>query len=329
MNKEELKDLIAKTQPNICQIVVLKEGREVFAGEWNGYKRDDCTHIMSATKSIVSLLTGIAVDKGLIKSIDDKVLVYFPDYQVKRGEKTIQDVTIRHLITMRAPYKCKGDPWSKVCASEDWTKSSLDLLGGRKGLTDEFNYQTVCLHILSGILYQASGMKTVDFANEYLFKPLGIREHENFYAKSAEEHKAFTIEKTPKGHVWFADPDGLGTPGYGLCMSAEDLAEIGQMCLNGGEYNGKRVVSESWIREMTVPREVTGPYFRGMQYGYLWWIIHPEKNIYAAIGNSGNVIYVNPETNTTVAVASYFKPTVFDRIDFIEDVLLPLFRKME
>ncbi len=323
MNKEKLKELIAKTQPNICQIVVLKGGREVFAGEWNGYKRDDCTHIMSATKSIVSLLTGIAIDRGLIKSIDDKVLDYFPDYQIKRGEKTIQDVTIRHLITMRAPYKCKGDPWSKVCASEDWTKSSLDLLGGKKGLTDEFNYQTVCLHILSGILYQASGMKTVDFANEYLFKPLAIREHKNFYAKSAEEHKAFTIEKTPKGHVWFADPDGLGTPGYGLCMSAEDMAKIGQMCLNCGEYNGQRIVSESWIHDMTVPREVTGPYFRGMQYGYLWWIIHPEKNIYAAIGNSGNVIYVNPETDTVVAVASYFKPTVFDRIDFIEDILLP------
>lgn len=323
MNTNELKDLIEKTQPNICQIVVLKDGREVFSGEWNGYKRDDCTHIMSATKSIVSLLTGIAVDKGLIKSIDDKVLVYFPDYQVKRGEKTIQQVTIRHLLTMRAPYKGKGDPWSKVCASEDWTKTSLDFLGGKKGLTDEFSYRTVCLHILSGILYQASKMKTVDFANEYLFGPLGIRKHENFYAKSAEEHKAFTIEKTPKGHVWFADRDGLGTPGYGLCMSAEDMAKIGQLCLGGGEYEGRRVVSEKWIHDMTVPRKVEGPYFRGMQYGYLWWVIHPEKNIYAAIGNSGNVIYVNPEKNTVVAVASYFKPTVFDRVDFIEDVLLP------
>lgn len=323
MNTNELTEKIAKTQPNICQIVVLMDGREVFSGEWNGYKRDDCTHIMSATKSVVSLLTGIAVDKGLIKSIDDKVLDYFPDYQVKRGEKTIQQVTIRHLLTMRAPYKGKGDPWSKVCASEDWTKTSLDFLGGKKGLTDEFSYRTVCLHILSGILYQASKMKTVDFANEFLFGPLGIRKHENFYAKSAEEHKAFTIEKTPKGHVWFADRDGLGTPGYGLCMSAEDMAKIGQLCLGGGEYEGRRVVSGKWIHDMTVPRKVDGPYFRGMQYGYLWWVIHPEKNIYAAIGNSGNVIYVNPEKNTVVAVASYFKPTVFDRVDFIEDVLLP------
>ena len=283
MNTNELTEKIAKTQPNICQIVVLKDGREVFSGAWNGYKRDDCTHIMSATKSVVSLLTGIAVDKGLIGSIDDKVLDYFPEYQIKRGEKTIQQVTIRHLLTMRAPYKCKGDPWSKVCASEDWTKTSLDFLGGRKGLTDEFSYRTVCLHILSGILYQASKMKTVDFANEYLFGPLGIRKHEIFYAKSAEEHKAFTIEKTPKGHVWFADRNGLGTPGYGLCMSAEDMAKIGQLCLGGGEYEGRRVVSGKWIHDMTVPREVEGPYFRGMQYGYMWWVIHPEKNVYAAI----------------------------------------------
>ena len=323
MNRNELNELIGKTQPNICQIVVLKDGREVYANEWNGYKRDDCVHIMSATKSVVSLLTGIALDKGMIKSIDDRVLDYFPDYQVKRGEKAAQDVTIRHLLTMRAPYKCKGDPWSKVCSSSDWTKTSLDLLGGRKGLTDEFNYQTVCLHILSGLLYQVSGMKTVDFANEYFFEPLGIRKHENFYARSAEEHKAFTIEKTPKGNVWFADPEGLGTPGYGLCMSAQDMAKIGQMCLNRGEYEGRRVVPESWIKDMTVPREVEGPHFRGMQYGYLWWIIHPEKSVYAAIGNSGNVIYVNPEKNTVIAVASYFKPTVFDRVDFIEEVLLP------
>ena len=106
-------------------------------------------------------------------------------------------------------------------------------------------------------------------------------------------------------------------------MSAQDMAKIGQMCLDRGEYEGRRVVPESWIKDMTVPREVEGPHFRGMQYGYLWWIIHPEKNVYAAIGNSGNVIYVNPGESTVAAVASYFKPTVFDRVDFIEEVLLP------
>ena len=106
-------------------------------------------------------------------------------------------------------------------------------------------------------------------------------------------------------------------------MSASDMVKIGQLCLNKGVWEGKRIISEGWIDEMTNPREVESQYFRGMQYGYLWWIIHPEKKIYAAIGNSGNVIYVNPEKDIVVAVSSYFKPTVFDRVDFIEDTLLP------
>ena len=84
----------------------------------------------------MALLIGIAIDKGQIGSVDDKVLDYFPDYKVKRGEKTIYEITIKHLLTMRAPYKCKGDPWTKVCSSDNWTNSSLDFLGGRKGLTE-------------------------------------------------------------------------------------------------------------------------------------------------------------------------------------------------
>ena len=323
MNTEELHRLIEQQQPNICQIVAIKDGKIVYRDRWNGYKDDDCTHIMSATKSIMALLVGIAVDRGEIRSIEDKVLDYFPEYPVKRGEKTIYDVTIRHLLTMRAPYKGKGDPWSKVCASENWTYSSLDFLGGRKGLTDEFQYQTVCLHILSGLLHRATGMRTVDYANQYLFEPLGIRPHENYYAKSAEEHKQFTIGKTPKGHIWFADRDGLGTPGYGLCMSAEDMAKIGLLCLNHGRCGDRQILSAQWIEDMTRPCTVESDHFRGMDYGYLWWIIDREKPIYAAIGNSGNVIYVDPTQNLTVAVASYFKPTIFDRVDFIQNGIVP------
>ena len=327
MDQKELYRYIQENQPNICQISILQGGREIYSAEWNGYQRTDCTHIMSATKGVMALLTGIAVDHGMIGSVEDKVLSYFPDYPVKRGEKTIYDVTVRHLLTMRAPYKGKGDPWSKVCSSGDWTAASLDFLGGRKGITDEFDYRTVCLHLLSGILFRATGMKTVDFANQYLFRPLGIAEHQNYYAMNAEEHKQFTIEKSPKKNVWFADPDGLGTPGYGLCMSAADMAKIGQLCLNKGTWEGERIISEKWISDMTCPRPVESPYFRGMQYGYLWWIIHPERQIYAAIGNSGNVIYVNPEDSIAAAVSSYFKPTVFDRVDFIEDTLLPCFSR--
>lgn len=324
MDKDRLHEIIKEKEPNICQIAAYINNAPVYCDEWNGYKREDAVHVMSVTKSVMAILLGIAIDKGLVHSVEDKVLDYFPEYTVKRGEKTIFDVTIGHLITMRAPYKGQSvDPWTKVCSSGNWTYTSLDFLGGKNGITDEFRYTTVCLHILSGILYKATGMKTVDYANRYLFVPLGIAEHRNFYAKSAEEHKAFTLNKKPIGHIWFADPEGLGTPGYGLSMSAVDMAKIGQLCLNGGEWNGRRIVSESWINQMLTPRDVDNEWFRGMSYGYMWWIIDKEENIYAAIGNSGNVIYVNPDRNLVIGLTSYFKPTVYDRIDFIRDCIEP------
>ncbi len=323
MNKQEMHDLIERQQPNICQIVAMRGNQTVYSDTWNNYKSDDCVHVMSVTKSVMALLIGIAIDKGQIKSVNEKVLDYFPDYKVKRGEKTIYEVTIKHLLTMRAPYKGKGDPWSKVCSSENWTYASLDFLGGRKGLTDEFNYSSVCLHVLSGILHKATSMKTVDYANENLFEPLGIKKHKTYYAKTAEEHKEFTISKLPKENVWFSDPQGLGTPGYGLCFSAEDMAKLGLLCLNKGRHNGKQIISEAWIDEMTRARTVESRHFRGMDYGYLWWIVDRKKGIYAAIGNSGNVIYVNPEKQLVVAVTSYFKPTIFDRVDFIQQYIEP------
>lgn len=323
MNKETLHSFIEKEQVNICQISIYKEGREVYSDEWNNYKKNDCTHIMSATKSIVSLLMGIAIDQGLIHSVDDRVIDYFPDYVIKRGEKTIHDVSIKHLLTMKAPYKCKGDPWTKVCSSKDWTLASLDLLGGRKGIREEFNYQTVCLHILTGLLSKVSNMTPTEYANKYLFKPIGVHLHENYFAETAEEHKDFTMNKKPKEHVWFADPQGVGTAGYGLCFSAEDMAKLGQLCLNKGFFHNEQILSSKWIDEMTRPRMATGVKFRNMMYGYLWWIINEEKNIYAAIGNSGNVIYIDPENSLVISVTSYFKPTVFDRIEFIEEIMKP------
>lgn len=206
MNKEELHKFIEEKQPNICQIVAYKNNVKVYSDYWNDYNETDTVHIMSVTKSIVSLLIGIAIDKGQIKSIDDKVLDYFPDYKVKRGEKTIYDVTIKHLLTMRTPYKCKGDPWTKVCSSDNWTYSSLDFLGGRKGLTDEFSYQTVCLHILSGILYKVTNMLTVNYANKYLFEPLGIKKHKIIMQKLQKNTKRFLLEKHQKKIYGFVIP---------------------------------------------------------------------------------------------------------------------------
>ena len=158
MELRELHAYIQEHQPNICQISVLQNRNEIYAAEWNGYQKTDCVHIASATKSVMALLIGIAIDRQMIGSVNDRVLSYFPEYSVKRGEKTIFDVTIRHLLAMRAPYKGHGDPWIKVCASRNWTESSLDFLGGKNGIPDAFDYRTVCLHILSGILFKATDL---------------------------------------------------------------------------------------------------------------------------------------------------------------------------
>ena len=318
MNNEELHVIVANEQPNICQIVAIKDNEIVYSDTWNNYKPTDNVHIASVTKSVMSILIGIAIDKGMIESVNQKVLEFFPDYVIKRGEKTIQDVTLYRLLTMTAPYKYKTEPWTKVCTSEDWTKSVLDLLGGRNGITGEFKYSTLGIHILSAIITKVSNMSTLDFANEYFFKPLGIEERKPCTVKNKEEHITFVTSKSPKENDWFCDNKGIVTSGFGLCLSAEDLSKIGQMCLNNGMFDNKQIVSAEWITQMTTPYIKCDEKFAFMQYGFLWWVIDKEKNIYSAIGDSGNVIYVNADKNIVISVTATFKPLVFDRVRFIQ-----------
>lgn len=319
INLSELHSYVVDSHSNICQMIVIQNGKTIVNDTWNGYKADDTVHTMSVTKSIVSLLVGIALERGLIGSIDDFVLDYFPDYKIKRGEKTIQKVTIKNLLTMTAPYKYKSEPWSKICVQDDWSIAVLDFLGGRRGITGEFQYSTLGIHILTGIIAIVSKMTTVDFANKYLFEPLTIAPRKIYVAPDAEAHKAFTVGKTPKGNIWFSDDKGVGAAGYGLCLSAEEMSKIGLLCLKMGVFNNRRIVSEKWLAESTAVKLHCDKKFRNMKYDYLWWIIDENVGSYAAIGNSGNVIYINPQKELVVAVSSYFKPTVFDRIDFIKE----------
>lgn len=179
VKKELLHEYVANNENNICEITAIKDGEVVLEDYWNGYKPGDTLNVMSVTKSVVGLMVGIAIDKGFIENLDQKVLDFFPDYVIKRGEKTIYDVTIRHLITMTAPYKYRSEPWKKVCTSNDWTAAALDILGGKRGITGEFKYSTLGVQIVNGIIAAASGMKTIDFVNKYLFEPLEIPKHRN------------------------------------------------------------------------------------------------------------------------------------------------------
>lgn len=164
-----LENKIKKEYGNIAGIMVLKDDHAVYENYFNQCSEKDPIHIFSVTKSIISMLFGIALDKGCIKNLDEKVIDFFPDYQIRKGEKTIRHITIRHLLTMTAPYKFKWNPYPKYFSSEDWVKSSLDLLGG-SGTIGNFRYAPVIgIDILSGILINTTGESVLKFAQDNLF----------------------------------------------------------------------------------------------------------------------------------------------------------------
>ena len=317
--KKVLNNYSSKNDVNVRQIVAYKDNVLEIEEYKEGFAKEDTMNVMSVTKSITSLLIGIAIDKGYIKSVDDLVMDYYKDiYTPKRGEKTIYDVTIKHLLTMTAPYKGKSEPWKKVCTSNDWSLSILDSLGGKDGITNEFRYHTLGTQILLGIIRIASGMNVLEFANEYLFKSLGIEERKDAMCRTAEDQFAYLINKGPHGKVWFMDPTDMPTAGWGLSMSAYEMAQIGLLVLNDGVYNGIRVISENYLIEMTKSYVSLDYKFGNQDYGYLWWLPHRESDVVAAIGDGGNVIYINKKYNIVVAVTGYFKPMVFDRVEYIE-----------
>ena len=327
MNKEQLHSNISDStgnESNICQIYVIKDGETVYDDCWHGFKTEDAMNVNSVTKGVMALLAGIALDRGCINSVDQKVMDFFPDYTVKRGEKTIYDVTIKHLLTMTAPYKGKSEPWKKVCTSQDFTIAILDYLGGRRGITGEFRYATLGIQILAGIIERATGEKCIDFANSNLFEPLGLPKRIPHGNSSKEDQFDFFMNKNPRKYEWYSDPQGSVTAGWGLCMSAKDMAVIGALVSNYGQYDGTRIISEEYLSDMIAPHLKLGERFGYMNYGYLWYKPYYDKDVYAAIGDSGNIIYVNMEKKISVGITGTFKPRIFDRVDFIEEKVLPV-----
>ena len=267
MKKEEvakMEDVIKTDYSNIVGMVVLKDKETVDEKYFNGCTEANRIHVFSVTKSILSILFGIALDKGYIESINQKVLEFYPEYTVKKGEKTIQSITLRDMLTMTAPYKFKFNPYTKYFKSMDWVKFSLDLLGGR-GHIGEFRYAPIVgPDILSGVLVKATGQSVFDFAKDNLFAPLGITVEKNITFHSKEEQMAFYKATDVSG--WVASPMGVNAAGWGLTLSPMDMAKIGQLYLNGGTWNGSRIVSEKWIAEST--SEQSRWKQRNLPYGY-------------------------------------------------------------
>ena len=279
--------------------------KKIYEKYFDGYTKEDVLHIASVTKSIISILIGIAIAKGYIKNIEQKILEFFPDYTIKRGEKTIQNVTIKNLLTMTAPYKYKSELYTKVYSRDDLVKAALDLLGGKSEI-GEFKYTTVGINILSGVLTNATGQSVIGFGKEKLFKPLGTKVPKNAFIQNKEEYLTFLKDKYVTG--WIADPKGVNTAGWGLTLRPRDMIKIGQLYLNGGEWNSEQILSSQWIEDSTKEKSQWGE----LSYGYLWWIV---DDCYAALGDGGNVIFIDTKKEMIVTIASRFMPRAKNRIE--------------
>lgn len=321
MDQEKIKELERKVKQeysNIAGMVVRKNGSLVYENYFNECTDAHQIHVYSVTKSIVSILIGIAVGQGRIKSIHQKVLDFFPDYAVKKREKTIQNISLENLLTMTAPYKYKLAPYIRYFKSEDAVKFTLDLLGGR-GEIGKFRYTPLIgPDILCGILVKAAGQSVFDFAAENLFSPLGIKIERSVTFQSKEEQLAFN--KARNISAWAADSAGTNTGGWGLTLSPLDMAKLGQLYLDGGVWNGKQIVSTKWVNEST--EEHSRWEKLNLSYGYLWWVFEEG---FAAMGDGGNVIYVNKKKKMVISIASFFKPNVMDRMELIQEYVEPIF----
>ncbi len=314
-----LDEAVRRFDDNITGILIQKDGETKYENYFHGYTAENAAHVYSVTKSVFSVLIGIAIGQGLIRSVEQKVLDFFPDYEILQNEKSIQHITIKHLLSMTAPYKYETEPYMLFFTSPDPIRAALDLLGGEKPI-GAFHYAAIGgTHILSAILSRATGQSALAFAQENLFAPLGIRVPADIAIRSEQEHVAIMNDLNTRG--WVADPQGNNFASWGLFLTPREMAKIGQLYLDGGFWEGKQIVPAAWVAEST--REHSRAVGLGnLAYGYLWWII--DFDSFAALGDGGNAIYVNRKERIVVCVEAFLKPDVKDRVGWIKTAIEPL-----
>ncbi len=330
---KQIRQAIAAEYANTLGLVVYKNGEIVLEEYFNGANREESVHTFSIVKSIVAILIGIAIDKGYIESVNQRVLDFFPDYRLKRNQEQLKDVTIENFLTMTVPYKFKSEPWTKVCTSEDWGLAILPQIGGKQAIGELFHYSTLGVHLLSNIIKVATGMDMKTFATKYLFEPLGIKEVPiaNVYDRKSQEE----FYKARNNRGWVKDPSDNYTAGWGLSMTADDFAKIGVMVLNKGEYKGQQIVSEEYINAMLTEHEEG--------YGYLWWIYPKDTTIkiirkeystgkydsYCANGVGGSLVAVIPELNAVISMACSLVYNPKPRMELINNYIIPYLESLK
>ncbi len=236
----------------------------------------------SVTKSVSSLLCGIAVARGFLPGVEVSLGQALPPaYRPADPQKA--SITVEHLLTMTS-----GLRWSESGDWEVWSTTPDPVawilarpLEALPGL--EYNYSTAASNLLSPILEEAAGRDEIEFAREVLFAPLGIDEWS-----------------------WWRDPMGRPYAGHGLFLRTDDLAKLGVLVLQQGRWEGFTVLPRRWIRESTSVQVALGAEFgplHRIHYGYLWWIdLGLEHPAVIAWGWAGQLVYCVPELQLVVAV---------------------------
>jgi len=282
MDSQKLAEMLAAVEEQnlaLHSLLVIRHGYLVSETYFGSYRQETRHQQYSCTKSFVSTLVGIALDKGYIDRTDRRVLEYFSESTFENLDDRKQAMTLDDLLTMRSGLDwAEGDPtYRAMYQSANWVKYVLDLpMSSAPG--SRFNYCSGCSHVLSTIVQQTTGMNTRDFAEQYLFEPLGIANAR-----------------------WDVDAEGIPIGGWGLQITPRDMAKLGYLYLHNGEWDGQQIVSAGWVEQAT--RQYTETDYDMLGYGYQWWT-HASLEGYTAMGRYGQTIFVVPGADLVIVTTA-------------------------
>ncbi|MCL2602865.1 MAG: beta-lactamase family protein [Defluviitaleaceae bacterium] len=300
----QLDDYIKMKQYRLVNAVVVYENDEiVFKRYYNNFSDDSVNHLCSTWKSILSLTLGICLDKGIVKDIDEPISRYLPQF-AQGIDPRHRLITIRHLLTMSSGIHFIGGVHyhcpmlEQMRRTKDWIAHIADVQMTATPGT-RFVYKEWDVILLSALIGKACGGLAYSVVWEHLYKPLGIAGVE-WLAQN-------------KGSLNYnADLDnGLPEDG-GDKMTALNMAKIGRLMLNGGMWDGERIVSESYIKESIMPSKASA------EYGLLWWL--SDKG-YHARGFGGQEINVYPDKNIVAVVQATVTPSSKFYSDICENII--------
>ena len=267
-----------KTDSNGLEGVVLANEEDILFSERyvNNHSRD----IYSHTKSFMVTALGVAVDNGQIK-LSDRLCDYFPEHAEKPHDPAIDRITLEHLLTMTAGFNDTYLQTLKRRAGEGMPDYTAYMFNQKTDTEpgSTFFYTSSQSHLAGCMLARAVKKPLRIYVYETLFEPLGI------------------------GYpIWECEPGGEAFCGSGLVLGIEDQVKLGQLCLAGGDYRGRRVVSKGWLEQATSKKVDTGkegPWDVG--YGYQFWTA-AMPNAYCARGAYGQNTYILPDAHLVVSI---------------------------